>query len=539
MADLSSLYGVGKSAHVVDLRPTQQLLLQEREFNRKRNAEKQAKRAQAQASINSQFEKLKVVGHERDRTYLHDLHNSIQNKMAKNMADHGEMAYVDNPELKRELDEDISFFVRQNETSKSQIANLNKQLERASKNPDDLDPDSLAEFQQWLDLPSHQRLLSPTPFIKDREKTLSEVVEEDLQHEIAKLTKPVEYTGKPDEEGRIVSYKGKQTNKEAYDNLLDKLNKSVNSSVFKKANQEAVASINEDVNPPMILDKDGNEVENPEYMDILNQTRRQLIKEEIDLLKEQDYMTSRATYRAGQAKDKDDVQVTEVTGDEAERVTQEVPETLKRANYLGEIAKNPVTGDLALQLKVPTWRKEDGTLSTEKVFGAEEVPAGTWINKDQQIIDDVSAYKPFRKKKTTKVEREAGVEGSPKKNITSGNVVVDGKVQKITEDNYYEDAEIITYHKGNVYTSPKGEFIREGEKGYKAGKAEPTETVIIRTKKGNTSEVVVNDKIKKDYQKVFNKLGSEYTIDGKGYSKKQLLDMGYTEKQIAPYLTKK
>ena len=61
------------------------------------------------AAINSQRDKLKNTAWREDRVYIDGLINDTKKWMSDTYVKHGEMALVDNPELKREWQEKIDF----------------------------------------------------------------------------------------------------------------------------------------------------------------------------------------------------------------------------------------------------------------------------------------------------------------------------------------------------------------------------------------------------------------------------------------------
>ena len=275
------LYGIGKgSAQVVDLRPVNAMVQNRAEENRQRNAAKEKRRSTNAAAINSQMDKLKNTAWSRDQQYVSDLTSDTRSWMVDTYSKHGEMALVDNPQLKREFDEKVSFIKRQNDASHANITMGNKMLEQRSHNLDDIDYESAKEFDKWLDLPPAERLSTPMPIIKDRELTLRELfIEEGMDKEILSSYIPTERTGsKNPETGEYYKYEGKTTNEDKYNTTINGLNTNTKGKIFGKANRLAIGEIESDALPPFI-EVDGEEVPNPEYQDKLNVTRKRIIEE--------------------------------------------------------------------------------------------------------------------------------------------------------------------------------------------------------------------------------------------------------------------
>jgi hypothetical protein len=251
---------------LLDTMPLVDIYNQDRQYNRKRNAEKAAKRATSAAAINDQFYKLKNAAWSRDQEYIGGLINETEEWMIGQYSKGGEESLAKNPELKREFQQRIGNIKRQSDASHAQIKMGDQMLTKASKdNLDNLDPESKLAFDSWLELPSSERLTTPMPLIKDRQMELSEIIERDFKTEIKNLVVPVGYSGRPDEEGRYVNVDGQTINQEGLDEMVSKVNSNSNAHAFKIADREVKQEINADLTP-LTVEVNGEVVENPEII---------------------------------------------------------------------------------------------------------------------------------------------------------------------------------------------------------------------------------------------------------------------------------
>jgi hypothetical protein len=513
MEDLTHLYGRNKAgANVVDLSGVNQHTRDNIAFNRKRNAEKAAKRAVMGAALNDQLENLNNTAWSEDQQYVSDLKQETSDWLQKTYPEHGEMAVLDDPALKKEFADKIAFIKRENDASHANIIMGNKMLTAAMESPDDKDPKTLGEFNAWRALPPAQRLRTQMPIITDRQMEFDEVFEKDFATEVNNLSVPTGHTGGINEEtGKVTTYKGKRTPEQARLDLIESVSSNPKSRANKAAVREAVQEINEDLIPQTIQNEQGETIDNPEYVQTVNNLVKAKVTEQVDRLKPAEYTTSTSTFKSD--KTDDTPVVTEVAEDERGHTREKAPSVLKEGDYIGEIKKNETTGDMAFQLKSPVYKTIDGKIvkTSEEAPGGEEIGIGNWMNQQGDVIDDVSEYVIDRKKVTSKVSREVGIQKSPKKNITKSTYIADGKVVEVKEVDFFDGAQIIKYHKGEVDKSKNGKFLREGDEGFKKKKAEDVETVVVKTKKGETYEVEVDDKIKQDFGTVFEKIGEAET----------------------------
>lgn len=502
MTDITHLYGVNKAgANIVDLQPVQTMILQDRQFNKRRNAEKQAKRAVMAAGISSQLDKLKNTAWSKDQQYVSDLMNDTQSWLADTYASHpqGEMAAVDDPSVKREFDERVNFIKRQNDASHANIQMGDSMLKQRMKNLDDIDEQSAQQFDQWLALPPEERLQTPMPLIKDRDLDLSEVVQRDLKVEAEKLSVPIGYTGTRDEAtGRTVTVKGKQIPKEKYDKLIDSVNKNPNSSTFKYANREAVGMINEDVIPPNIQNENGEMIPNPDYIKELNETRKSLIQEQIDALIPAEYKTTSASYSAvKEAKERpEDKPLTPLSKEESGvKVTKDIPVT-KASGDKSKVFSESYTGDDGNTYKktaVKVYKTEDGGMTTDpkKAKNLKDfIPSGTLLNaKTGNLIpEDVEATKDTEVK-IFKSGTTYPVVHTEKADLTSIDHAIDDEGKSITpsQSEGFSNAVVNSFTKDVEYKKEGDDYIFKGDKGYEKSKSKTQKSDFIKVKVANPS----------------------------------------------------
>jgi len=369
------LYGIGKGeAQVFDPNPLINLAQQERDYNRKRNAQKQAKRAVASAAIDTEFGKLKNTSWSEDQNYVKSLIDDTQQWMMDTYSKNGETSISESPELNREFKERLNFIKGQNDASHAQIKMGDDMLKRSKGNLDELDYETLNEWKSWRELPSEQRLVTPMPIIKDRSLELHEVVERDFRSEIDNLLVDVGYSGQTNDEGRYNNFKGKTINAEKLDGMISTLNSNPNSQVFKKADAEVKQEINSDLVPPTIINSQGVEVENPDYRSAIAKRRELKIRETIESKIAPEYMTSSARYAPGSDSNKVNIDVTEIEESEDKNITQEdIPESLKSGDYLSAIAKDG-SGKKWFQIKTSMYEIEG------KLYGKDEIPEGKTVD---------------------------------------------------------------------------------------------------------------------------------------------------------------
>ena len=294
------LYGIGKgSAQVVDLRPINAMVQNRQEETIRRNEAKAKKRSANAVAINSQRDKLKSNAWSEDQEYVQGLILDTKNWMSDTYAKHGEMSLVDNPQLKKEWDDRVSFITQQNDISHANLEMGNKMLDKRAKNLDDIDYNSAIGWDKWLSLPPAERLKTPMPIIKDREMSLLEVMkEEGVQSAIEGTYIETGGTGiKDPKTGRYTHYSGNKTDMDDYNSYIDKYSKNTEGRIFQYANRDAMKMIDTELYPTHI-EENGEKVPNPEYQEELNKVRRQLIDDTASTWTKSKKNTSKSSYGA-------------------------------------------------------------------------------------------------------------------------------------------------------------------------------------------------------------------------------------------------
>ena len=297
---LKDIYGIGKgSAQVVDLRPINAMVQSREEANIKRNEARAKQRSTMAAAINSQRDKLKNTAWREDRVYIDGLINDTKKWMSDTYVKHGEMALVDNPELKREWQEKIDFITQQNDTSAANIAMGDKMLIRSQENLDTIDAESGIAFNKWMDLPPEERLKTPIPMIKDRKITGYEsLVEAGADGWIENLIIEKEYTGgKNKETGAYTDYELSIITDQDMESLAERINTSTDSVPFKTYDRTAFNIIDNTLYPEFIT-VEGEKIPNPKRQDEQNRIRKELIKRDLEKFRKKDKKTSKTHYGA-------------------------------------------------------------------------------------------------------------------------------------------------------------------------------------------------------------------------------------------------
>ena len=542
MAEISDFFGIGKgAAQIVDQRPMQNFLAEDRAYNRKVNADKVAKKASKAAAIDSLDDKLKNESWSRHFDYnqkkLDDIHNYAIDSYSK----YGENVFVDDNDKKAEWEGMINDFVKSNQQSKLLTTEANKNLARAQK-INELEPESAGEFNRWLDLSPEQQLSTPMPLLKDREYSLGEVVDKNLKTELSALGKPKKsFSTKADKEGKFsqITITG-GTDQEIKD-LASKVVKNKNSVVGQKAIRDAAEEINRELVPETIIEN-GKEVDNPEFLDAISSHAEQLVFEEIRGKVPQQSKEQRARFVPGAGKEKVELNVSEVTTGEKGWQTEGLPtKTIEKTNVdVSNVATDP-TGKKYYKLQQPIV-VIDGK-ATKDMSRAEEgtvYDIGVWIDNDFNEKGDTKNLTAVKEFKDRPVKQQFNIESPEKATIKSKYYIDDdGTKVKITDATVLEGATILDYKETEVNES-EDKVTFSDEKGFKDKNKTSIETVLVKAK-GGTFNIPVTDALRQQYPETFNmikdkkdagvvtdptseqynnlKSGDKYIYQGKEYTK--------------------
>ena len=486
---IKDLYGMGKGgAQVVDLRSVDAMVQNQAEANRKRNEAKAQKRATMISAIDSQLGKLKntawygVSG--KDRDYIDKLKSDAKIWMTKTYDTHGEAAFLDNPELKREFDEKAAFIEAENGRSHASIKQADLMLTKSQKNAEDIDTETGAAFDKWMDLPSEVRMRTPMPIIKDRDLTLRELfIEEGMDEEILSSYVKTKRTGaKNQKTGEYNKYEGMRTDEDKYNTTINGLNTNTGGKIFGKANRLAMAEIESDALPPFI-DVDGEQVPNPEYQDKLNVTRKRIIEDVAKRLRGTTYENRTRGFGSVEGGDDDEDKDSEVVLGDKEIITEShwsYPGVASGGYF--DISGKPffktnenlhmVDGKAYLEKNIPKGKKSEGL-----------IPIGTVIDKNFSV-----------RKEGLKGLKE-GMNVDIKNVISTGSVTKPGSSKTYKSTSTYSDKEGITKTPSRSKT---GKMI-----GHKLINIKGVETYIfeISDTKGKVTEEIATETLKKVFKK--------------------------------------
>lgn len=533
MGDLKDIYGIGKGeAQVVDLRPIQSMVQFNREDAARRSAAKQAKRATKAAALNSMTDKLKVEGWDRHNSFLQEKLDGVNEYVMNEIVGGGETVFADNPKKQAELKSRINDFVSANQWSKNLTIQGDIQLARAGK-IEDMDMDSLAEFNKWLDLSPEQQRTMPMPLIKDNFRSVNKILKDDYSKVLEGMADRTVRQGKPDPStGRISKFDITTTKEVDFSEWKQDIIKDPRNLVNIAAGREADSILDgAGVVGKTMIDENGQEVRNPKYLEEYNRLKEEIIDEQarLYLAPEKDIQT--ASFAPEHTLEDKDFRVTEVSEGERGFVTEQVPSGIQKFSQVDKVGEiegkkyyrlgNPifidkVTGDKFTSTKEASESNiSEGDLRT--------IQAGTWVDVDFNEPKNVKDINEITAKKTEEVNREFTVQGSPIKNTRPTKIIKrDGTEEALAE------GETI-----------KGRMISYHEK--KDGK----EVVTIETKDGKKVMMEATPEIKKIYSKSFEQIGEKAEVPSKQktISKSQIKEKakssGYGEKEYRKLLEEK
>lgn len=464
----------------------------QQEYNRKINAEKSARSATGASKINESFDKLNKKVWERDNQHMSNMVRETEDWMADVYSKKGETAIYDDPQLKAEFNKKISNIKNFAEMSRSQQAMGNKQLEERAENPDELDYESASNFDEWADLPPSKRVLVPVPMISKRHTTLSESVNKYGKQHLSGLLTEFDYDSQADEEtGEYKSYEGKRLDKKRLEELVNGYNTNPNSVIFRTADRETKEDFDYEQTAPTMLDADGNEVPNPEFQKKLSEARAKRIEEEILKQAGREYTKSSKKFVPGSTKKEAEVEITEVSEDDSGYTTEEIPAFFKSNKYIASTGKDK-TGKQYFKLKTPMYVYEGEMYEKENLpegittSDASEVPIGSWVDRDKNVLPDDSEITETKKTKTTSATREYNV-------TTPGKA----KIVNITK-HYNEDGSVVEVKEG---TALKGQFIGNVN-------VDGEDRAKIRNSKGEVVIIPATDDVKKVFKVEYDKIES-------------------------------
>ncbi len=475
--------GLGRtSAMVVDLSPTYAFLKQNREETRKKNAERQAKRAVKQAAVGSLLDDLKAGGRQKHIQHFQDEKKHITDFYYQGLQEGGTDFFIDNPKKAQELRDMVSKYESDMKWSEGSAKEVEAMLERSHKSPSEVNMESVKEFKNWYDSDFETQRTTGMKYIEDAEKNLTDLVTTNLKDEIEGQIAAISTPTKKDP---ITGEYAQITTKGATDKSLmaiaDRVVSNESSEVGQKALKDAMSEINQDLIPQYLSDENGEQVVNPEF---LSAAKEIAVRNVFDINKQiagkSDYTkalrggttggTTKGVPSATAVQDKDRGWVTGVGGTSNEHAA----------------SSGTAHGQKVIQIKHPIIVNPDG--SYERVPPGTEgaIEAYSWIDKSGNLVkaSDVSEDKKF---KTHPVKTQVG--------ITDGEVVKldkapeyyyddSGKKKSIPDPNVVEDARIVEYKKVDVNEDSKGNLIFEDDKRYNKDNKVEIEVVTVKTKAG-------------------------------------------------------
>lgn len=516
MSDLKSIYGIGKgSAQIVDLRPVEDFSEANRLAAEKKAAEKIAKRATKAAALDSMVNKLENEGWDRHNTFLQEKLNGIQQYVMDEIGEGGETVFADDPKKQAELKSRVNDFVSWNQWSSNLSSEANKQLARAQKNRKEIDLESLGQFNNWLNQSPEYQRANPMPRIKDRNRSLNEIMKDDYSRALGNMETQVVYEGSPDPEtGEIKKSDITSTNQEEFDNFVRNISSDPNNPANIEAGEMAARFLDgEGIVGRTIINEEGEEVSNPEYLKQYNDLKEKYVRDAASayLNPEKRKFTKRFRPTEDPSKQLD---ITEITENERGYTTERVPEKIRKNAQVSKVGTignkkyyqlaNPVFIDKVSGKKYKSKQAViDAGVPDDDI---DELPIGTWIDNDYNVPKNVKDIQETTEKKTYPVLREVTVQNSPTKKVRASVVYrPDGSRETVGEGTVLE-GKLVGYHKKNVVET-QDRLIHEGEEGYSPDVKghKQIEMATIKTKDGIV-EVEATDQVKNTYKKEFKKI---------------------------------
>lgn len=515
---LQDLYGIGKGeAQVFSQKPMLDLLAEERAVNRDRYAKQQAKKASKAAALNALDDKLKVEGHHSHQKFIQDNLDELHNYATEMYGKHGETVFADNSEAKAEWKSKINDFKKYNSASKNIKTALQAQIDRSMSTDFEMDDASVKSFNDYMNLPLDEQIRTGLPTINERDLTVEELFEEGPISDLMKNTvKEFGYDTKPTDGGEYKRIAGVSIDKDKYNaakTLALKNPKSPTNRAIYKEQQEIMDG--HALIPRTIRDEQGNEVENPEYLDVLNQR----VEQRIDNLMEthvprEKYTTTRKTV-PGAAK-KVTPTITEVTESERGYTRSGAPKAFKGNVFFSKGATDTESGKKYFKTKNPIYvyngqgytRENLPVEAGEANVDVKPIQIGSWVDESFNVKPDESNLREAEEAETFPVKREVTIQDSPKKDIRVTELInPDGTVEKIAEGRIIEKGQLVAYHKKEV-TDVDGKIVHKGEKGFDEGKKRTIQVATIKTKDA-IYETEVTPEIREQFKESFTQIGED------------------------------
>lgn len=527
MADNNDTFSTA-SHMVFDTMPLVDIFNQNQQYTRKVNAEKAARSATGAAKIDESFNKLNTQVWEKDNEHMKNLLTDTENLMADTYDKYGPTAIYDNPELNKGFQSQIRSIKTFAEMSKAQQKVAEEQLKLRADNPDELDYESAAKFDEWMSLPSDQRVLEPVPMLKKRSTTLTEAVAKYAKPNLEGLLVQFESPGEINEEtGEYKTYKGKKLDKKRLNALTQKYNTNPNSVIFRSADRETREDFDYETTSPTIINEQGVEVPNPQFEVEITNARSKRIEEELLQQADREFTEINIHNVASKSeRDKDNVQVAEVSEDERTFTTESLPAVFKNSKVFSASATDE-SGKKYYKLKNPIWDVEGNTFTSIEdlkkkgytVADATEIGIGSWVDAKGNVKPDDSGLTEKTDIKNIKAQREVSItkpEGvktvSVKKYFKPDGTVVQTSEATAIEGEMISHTEIKAVEKN-------GKLYFEGDKEFKNGKPKTIEIAKIKTKTGEIVQIPADENVKNTFKKTYEEIGSTTGITYKGTGK--------------------
>lgn len=308
---------------VLDTSPMLNVMQDNINYNRKVNAEKAAKRATGIAKLNAMKAKMDTDVWSKDVKHSNQMVSELEDWMVKNYSEGGESAIYDSPKLTNEFESRLRNINDFSKTSRKQRENFEKDELWASHNVDDLDNESVIEKQKWMDLPSSERAMTPMPYSRQIEMSLSETVDKYGKNQLEAMAKNIGYSTKLNPKtGEYYEVKGEGVNEEELTKTVSAINTNPASRIYKKAQKEALEDFDYEVASPTII-IDGVEQPNPEFEKLISEARYKSIEDDFrSKLKKYTTSSRRGTKTGGTDAEPKPI-VVKVTGDQSGYTTKE------------------------------------------------------------------------------------------------------------------------------------------------------------------------------------------------------------------------
>ena len=482
---LEDLYGIGKGqAQIIDNRPMLDLLAEQRVVDRENNAKRIAKQAANKAAIENSAN-LKVDGFYKDIQYLLDEKNSIQTGMAKDFLKGGDDVYTNNPEKKAALDQRINHLAYLSQKSKSYSDLANDQMKFiASKNPEDLEPKSLSELNNWYALDPATRMVTEMPIVTTAMPSLEKITERDWKNEASNITKPFGYSGKKTAEGSVTDYEGEKIDKKKYDATIKSI-LTPGTAFYRKAKDEVTDEIDQNKIPLEI-----NGEINPAYLDKFNEIMNEKATDNLDRLLKPEYTKSNRHDNVDGTGNKQEAPSLIVQDESKQTISSERPLMLNSYDIKSKDGKiiqkgKPIAissntyvdndGNKYYKTNQNVYRTPNGRLSVNAEFISsngvviknEPILAGTVIDvHGKEAPEGLKEITPiFKIDHYTNSGKTIAATGFGKHNLTGVKyrLANDGSLEQLSENEGFKGAEVSEVKLDYKYKIDGNKYVFEGD----------------------------------------------------------------------------